>query len=60
MLKLLDKKDLYTPQEVAEYFIVDIKTIYRWCKCGKLKYIQKGNGGIRIPRESIIEFKNNG
>jgi excisionase family DNA binding protein len=38
---------LYTPQEVADYLQVDIRTVYRWLKQGDME-------AIRLQREYRI------
>ncbi|HDQ22849.1 MAG TPA: DNA-binding protein [Candidatus Uhrbacteria bacterium] len=38
---------LYTPKEVAEILKVNIKTVYRYIKSGKLKATKIGQWGIK-------------
>lgn len=47
------KDRLLTPSEVAERFAVDVKTIARWAKAGKLPHI-KTLGGHRRYSEALI------
>lgn len=48
-----DRDLLLTPGEVAERFRVDPKTVVRWAKSGKLRYI-KTLGGHHRFRESEV------
>lgn len=45
---------LLTPQQVADRFAVDPKTVTRWARTGKLPCI-KTPGGHRRYRESVID-----
>lgn len=54
----LPEKTLLRPDEVAEFFSVDIKTVYNWNDNGILKGI-KINGTLRIFRQSIINMIGN-
>jgi len=49
----LPDKDLFRVDEVAEYYTVSVKTVYRWIEKGALISIKIG-GIIRIPREAIL------
>jgi excisionase family DNA binding protein len=40
-------EQLYTPQEVADYLKVDVRTVYRWLREGKMN-------AIRFQREYRI------
>jgi excisionase family DNA binding protein len=42
--------------EVAEHFVVTRQTIYLWIDHGLLE-AEKYKGVIRIPRDSIINFR---
>jgi len=52
MKKLLDK-DLYTIQEVAEYYSVDISTVYRWINNGDMQKVNISERIIRIKKSEI-------
>jgi excisionase family DNA binding protein len=52
MTTLPDKANL-RPSEVARYFDVTRKTVYKWIQEGKLASVKIG-GVLRIPRESIL------
>jgi excisionase family DNA binding protein len=62
--KQLDPTDVskahYTPDEVAAYYRISTKTLYRWVEDGWIRAIKAGgdgtHGAIRIPREAILEF----
>lgn len=49
-----DPEKLLTPQQVADRFAVDPKTVTRWARTGKLPCI-KTPGGHRRYRASVIE-----
>jgi len=46
----LPQKSLLRPDEVAAFWSVSVKTIYRWIDLGILEGVKKG-GTVRIPRE---------
>jgi excisionase family DNA binding protein len=46
----LPEKTLLRPDEVAAFWSVSVKTIYRWIDMGILEAVKKG-GTVRIPRE---------
>jgi excisionase family DNA binding protein len=52
----LPKKPLWRVDEVAAHFDVSPRTIYLWIDHGLLE-AEKPSGVIRIPRESIINFR---
>lgn len=45
--------DLMTPREVADLFRVDVKTIARWARAGKLSSIRTLGGHHRYRRAEI-------
>jgi len=49
MTTLPDKK-LLRPDEVAKFWSVSTKTIYRWIDMGIIPAVKKG-GTVRVPRE---------
>jgi excisionase family DNA binding protein len=49
----LPDKELFRVDEVAEYFTVTVKTVYRWIDKGALISIKIG-GIVRISREAIL------
>lgn len=53
----LIKKDLYRPDEVASYFGVTVKTIYRWIDAGKLEAVKIGGKLVKIPYKSIVKVQ---
>jgi excisionase family DNA binding protein len=55
-MSTLPEKDLLTVDEVAEYFTITTKTVYRWIEKGALISIKVG-GIIRIPRNSLFSDK---
>jgi len=50
----LPKKTLLRPEEAAEFFSVDVKTVYAWCDDGTLQSM-KIKGTMRIYRQSIMK-----
>lgn len=51
---------LYMPYEVAEAFRVDVKTVTRWAKAGKLPYIRTLGGHRRYPADAVDDLLANG
>lgn len=47
----LPAKQLLRPDEVAAFWSVSVKTIYRWIDMGILDAVKKG-GTVRVPREN--------
>lgn len=48
-------EDYYTPEEVANKLKIDITTVYRWVKEGRLKAIRVGRL-LRIPESELQRF----
>jgi excisionase family DNA binding protein len=53
----MNKKSFYTAKELAEKLRVNIMTIYRYIKAGKLKAYKIGKE-FRIDRKEFIRFLN--
>jgi len=53
----MDKKEFYTAEELAEKIRVNIMTIYRYIKAGKLKAYKIGKE-FRIDKEEFNKFLN--
>ncbi|MBI3582385.1 MAG: helix-turn-helix domain-containing protein [Nitrospinae bacterium] len=51
----LPEKELLRPEEVADYFSISKKTVFRWCVEERIKYC-KPNGVIRIFRNSVLKL----
>jgi len=51
------EKEFYKPQEVAEMLRVNMMTIYRYVKAGRLKAYKIG-GEFRIDKEEYTRFLN--
>jgi excisionase family DNA binding protein len=49
-MKSLPEKELLRPDEVAAFWSVSVKTIYRWIDLGIIPGVKKG-GTVRVPRE---------
>ncbi len=49
-----DRGNFLTPQEVASLFRVDVKTVTRWAKSGRLACVRTP-GGHRRYRESVVQ-----
>ena len=49
MTDLPDKK-LLRPDEVAAFWRVSVKTVYRWVEMGIMPGVKKG-GTLRVPKE---------
>jgi len=52
----LPAKSLLRPDEVARFWSVSVKTIYRWIDIGILEAVKKG-GTLRITREEAEKCK---
>lgn len=44
---------LFTPAEVARFFRVDPKTVYRWVKAGKLTRVRTPGGHLRLRQDEV-------
>ena len=49
MTEQLPQKELLRPDEVAAFWSVSVKTIYRWIDLGILPAVKKG-GTVRVPK----------
>lgn len=57
-MKELPPRPLLKAQEVADFFDVDIKTVYNWANCfGILPRVKIGTKTVRFKREDILNFK---
>jgi excisionase family DNA binding protein len=52
MAKLPDK-ELLRPEEVAKYYSVKLKTVYRWIDSGKLEGTKIAGRALRINRNAL-------
>ena len=52
----LPDKDLLRPDEVAKFWRVSVKTIYRWIDIGIMPGVKKG-GTVRVPKEEAEKGK---
>lgn len=48
---------LFTPLEVATNLRVDVSTVHRWIKKGKLAAIQLPGHGVRIPQRELARIR---
>lgn len=46
------KKDYYRPDEVAIYFSINRRTVYRWIETGKIEAVKVGKM-LRVSREAL-------
>ena len=51
----LPEKKHFRADEAAQFFCRSKKTIYRWCRDGKLRHIKVQGRGVLIPREAMAE-----
>jgi excisionase family DNA binding protein len=57
-LNTLPNKALLRPDEVADYFSVDVRTVYLWIEEGVIQNAVKiTKKTIRIPREEVIRMQ---
>ena len=55
-MNTLPNKALLRPDEVAAYFRVKVRVIYKWVDEGRIKgAVRVAGRTIRIPRESVVE-----
>ena len=54
-LEGLPDKKYFRCDEAAEFFRRDVRTIYRWCRDGKLHHIRVGGRGLLIPRTAMAD-----
>ena len=52
----LPQKQLLTPQEVAEFLRVSVRTIYSWVDQGKMEVYRMPGKSIRIRRDVVISI----
>jgi excisionase family DNA binding protein len=56
----LPNKALLRPDEVAAYFRVKVRVIYKWVDEGRIRgAVRVAGRTIRIPRESVVECQKN-
>jgi len=55
-MKSLPDKELLRPDEVADFWSVSVKTIYRWIDLGIIPGVKKG-GTVRVPRPDAEKGK---
>jgi excisionase family DNA binding protein len=48
-------EQLYTPQEVADYLKVDVRTVYRWLRKGEMNAI-RFQREYRVAESDLKEF----
>lgn len=59
MEKTEKEKELWTQQEVADYFRVAPGTIKNWRELGYLKFFQAtGSSRVLLYRDDVIQFRN--
>lgn len=52
---MLQRNEMLTPNEVAEYLKVPVHTIWRWCRKGTLPAVKIGKYW-RVPRNELDAF----
>jgi excisionase family DNA binding protein len=57
MKKKNEEKEFYTAKELADKLRINIMTIYRYIKAGKIKAYKIGKG-FRIKKQEFQEFLN--
>ena len=50
----------FTMAQVAEELQVNVKTVKRWVKAGKIKVIRLGHRTVRITEEELNRIKREG
>ena len=51
----MEKKYIYSPEEIAKLLDISIRTVYSWIYKGKLKYFKAGRL-TRVKKEDLEEF----
>ena len=51
----MERDEMLTPKEVAEYLKVPIETIWRWCREGTLPAVKIGKYW-RVPADQLAVF----
>jgi excisionase family DNA binding protein len=51
---------MYTPEQVRDICGVNLETVYRWLRSGKLNGVKVGDKLWRISTESMDEFLGKG
>jgi excisionase family DNA binding protein len=51
------EQDIWTPKQAALFLRVDPKTLARWAREGKLKYVKTLGGHRRYPEKEIRRIK---
>ena len=54
-LEGLPEKKHFRVDEAAEFFCRTRRTIYNWCRDGKLRHVRVNNKGILIPRDAMAD-----
>jgi len=52
--------NMYTPEQVKEICYVNLETVYRWLRSGRLKGVKLGGKLWRISSEALDEFLKKG
>jgi excisionase family DNA binding protein len=52
----LNVERLYTVQEAADYLSCTKAAIYKWMKEGRLRYVEIGLRGRRVPESALQDF----
>ena len=58
-----DGPDLWTPRELAQYQRVDVKTVARWVKTGRIPerhVVRSPSGRVRFRAEGVAEMFRDG
>jgi excisionase family DNA binding protein len=55
-LPSLPDKDLLRPDEVADFFSVSKRVVYKWCEEGKLDSTLVGGSTLRVFRASVLKL----
>ena len=49
-------KELFRPDEAADFLCRSRKTIYRWCQEDRIDHVRIQRRGILIPRSAIVSI----
>jgi len=56
MTDRLPDKAHFRPDEIASYFDVHVRTVYRWLEEKQMPCLRLPGGDLRVPRNAVLQF----